>query len=96
MALRNYKYEQETEVIHELQTSQYHDYEDKSENGQKLKELMFFLNIVIFSITCVLATFIFLSLKMNSVSALIFSLPVGLLALQSFRLGLKWYKTRKK
>lgn len=97
MALRDYKYEYDEEVQTPVvvETSSYEDYQETDEHGQKLKDLLFFLNIAIFSVVAVLATFIFLSLKMNSVLAICLAIPVGLIALQGFRISLKHAQKNK-
>ena len=87
MPARKYQpYEFEEE---ETQTAPYQDYVPETTSVASLKEVLFFVNIACFCVFLALFSFMFLSLKLNTVLSFALAIGLSFVALQFQRTFIK-------
>lgn len=96
MALRQYRPDQYEEYIPKEKQVSYQAYQTTKPTQQRIQELVFFVNVVLFAVLTVIATYVYLSLKIPAFFAMLFALPTGgighALIRGVFRLQLKQLK----
>ena len=75
--LHPYEFEQES-----VKTAQFQDYVPENASVASIKEVLFFVNIACFCIFLAIFSFLFLSLKVNTVLSFSLAIGLSLLALQ--------------
>lgn len=91
MALRQYRpdhYQYEESVTKEQQI-RYQAYETTNPNKERLKELIFFVNIVLFSILTVFSAYSYLSIGTPTIIAFALAIITGFIGLRLVRFGLQ-------
>ena len=87
MPVRKYQpYEFEEE---ETQTTLYQDYVPETTSVASVKEVLFFVNIACFCVFLAIFSFMFLSLKLNTVLSFALAIGLSLVALQFQRTFIK-------
>lgn len=92
MALRQYRpdhYQYDDSIPKEKQQATYQTYHVANPNRERIKELLFFLNIAIFSVITVIAAYIYLSNRIPVFLAFLLAIATGLLGLNFIRFLLK-------
>lgn len=89
MALRQYRPDQFEEYIPQEKQASYQEYQERNTRKEQLKEVLFFINIAIFSILTVISAYIYLSLDIPAFFAFILATATGLLGLKLVQKGLK-------
>ena len=82
--LHPYEFEQER-----IKTAQFQDYVPESTSDASVKELLFFVNIACFCVFLAIFSFMFLSLKLNTVLSFALAIGLSLVALQFQRTFIK-------
>ncbi|MBF0819347.1 DUF3270 domain-containing protein [Streptococcus acidominimus] len=85
MALRQYRpdyYQYDESIPKEKQQAAYQAYHATNPNKERVKEFFFFLNIAIFSVITVIATYIYLSNKIPVFLAFLLAIATGLIGLK--------------
>ena len=82
--LQSYEFEQEREKI-----TQYQDYIPENTSVASIKEVLFFVNIACFCVFLAIFSFIFLSLKLNTILSLGLAIALSLGALKLQRTFIK-------
>ena len=82
--LRSYEFEQER-----TKTTQYQDYIPENTSVASIKEVLFFVNIACFCVFLAIFSFLFLSLKVNTVLSFALAIGLSLVALQFQRTFIK-------
>ncbi len=96
MALRHHQsheYQYEEYIPKEKQTN-FQTYRARSTNKERIKELLFFVNIVFFSLITVIASYVYLSIGIPVFVALILASTTGFLGLRLVQIGLKKKSSR--
>lgn len=91
MALRHYQsheYQYE-EYIPKEKKANFQTYQAKNTNKERLKELLFFVNIAFFSLITVIASYVYLSVGIPVFVAIILASATGFLGLRLVQIGLK-------
>lgn len=98
MALRQYRPDYHPYEKHSPKEKQatYHTYQAKNPHQERLKEVLFFVNIMIFSILTVIATYIYLCMKLPAFVAFLLAIVTGGIGLRLVQIGLKTYFTKLK
>ncbi len=91
MALRQYEPDQYEYHSPKEQQATYQAYQAKNQSTERLKEVLFFLNIVIFSIFTVVSTYIYLFWNVPAFFAFILGGLTGLGALKLIQFTSKRY-----
>ncbi|HFI0351472.1 TPA: DUF3270 domain-containing protein [Streptococcus suis] len=98
MALKQYqsqKYQYEDNIPKEKIT-QFQSYQVKNPNNERISELLFFVNIVLFSLITVISCYIYLSLDMPVLPAFLLASATGLVGLRLVQFGLRQNNKRLK
>lgn len=82
--LHPYEFEQESK-----KNAQYQDYVPENTSVASVKEVLFFVNIAYFCIFLAIFSFMFLSLKLNTVLSFALAIGLSLVALQFQRTFIK-------
>ena len=82
--LQSYEFEQES-----VKTAQFQDYVPENASVASIKEVLFFVNIACFCIFLAIFSFLFLSLKVNTVLSFALAIGLSLVALQFQRTFIK-------
>lgn len=91
MAQRHYQsheYQYEEYIPKEQQAS-YQTYQARNTTNYRVKELVFFINIVLFSLLTVISSYIYLSLGMPVFVAFTLASVTGFIGLRLIQIGLK-------
>ncbi|KXT78453.1 DUF3270 family protein [Streptococcus sp. DD13] len=96
MALRHYQPDHYEESHPKESRVTYQRYQVPSSASNRLKDVLFFLNITIFSILSVLATYIFLSLGLHTLLAFVAGMISGLFGLKATQLLIRHQYKRLK
>lgn len=91
MALRDYRpdyYPYEDSHPKETQAT-FQEYKVKNQHHERLKEILFFMNISIFSVITVIATYIYLSLNVPTFFAFVLAILTGVSGLKLVQLGMR-------
>lgn len=94
MALRQYRPDLYEEIPPKETEVSYHSYRGRHAHINRLKELLFFAHIAIFSILTVFATYIYLSLSIPAILAFALGMGTSLSSLHLVRSLIKRYATR--
>ncbi|MBF0787620.1 MULTISPECIES: DUF3270 domain-containing protein [unclassified Streptococcus] len=92
MALRQYRpdhYEYDNSIPKEQQQATYQAYHATNPNKERINEFFFFLNIAIFSVITVIATYIYLSNHVPVFLAFILAIATGLFGLKFIQFLIK-------
>lgn len=82
MALRQPRPDQYEEYIPKEQQAYYQEYQVKSAAKERLKDLLFFVNIALFSVLTVIATYIYLYLQVPVFLAFVLGIVTGFASLR--------------
>ena len=82
--LHPYELEQES-----IKTAQFQDYIPENTSVARVKEVLFFVNIACFCVFLAIFSFMFLSLKLNTVLSFALAIGLSLIALQFQRTFIK-------
>ncbi|WP_105123071.1 DUF3270 family protein [Streptococcus suis] len=84
MALRQYRPDQipTEEYIPKEKQAPYKAYQARESSLPRINELLFFVNIVVFSILTVLATYVYLSLNIPAFLSFCLAIPSGFIGMQ--------------
>lgn len=91
MALRHYQsheYQYEEYIPKEKQTT-VQAYQAKNLKNDRVKELLFFVNLVLFSLITVISSYVYLSLDIPVFPALCLASATGFIGLRLVQIGLK-------
>lgn len=91
MAQRHYQsheYQYEEYIPKEKQAT-YQTYQARNNRNDRVKELLFFVNIVLFSLLTVISSYIYLALGMPVFVALTLASVTGFIGLRLIQIGLK-------
>ncbi|HFI0633020.1 TPA: DUF3270 domain-containing protein [Streptococcus suis] len=83
---QEYQYE---EYLPKEKKAQFQTYQVKNPNNERIKELLFFINIVLFSLITVLSCYIYLSLDVPVFPAFLLACATGFFGLRLVQIGLK-------
>lgn len=91
MALRQYRPEQSPyeEYSPKEQQATYQEYQPLKKHENRLKDLLFFVNIAIFSIITVMATYVYLSMNFPSFLSLVLGMATGFIALRVIQIAMR-------
>lgn len=90
MALRQYRPDLYEETHPKERESSYSSYRGRPSQTNRIREVMFFTHIAIFSILTVFATYSYLSLSIPALLALTFGIGTSLVALHLTRVLIKY------
>lgn len=98
MALRDYRPEQYDyeEYIPKEKQATYQEYQVRKPYENRLRDLLFFLNIAIFSILTVMTTYVYLSMKIPVFLAFILGIATGFVGLRVIQIAMRNYYMRLK
>ena len=82
--LHPYEFEQES-----IETAQFQDYVPENASIASVKEVLFFVNIACFCVFLAIFSFLFLSLKVNTVLSFVLAIGLSLAVLQFQRTFIK-------
>ncbi|MFS9180596.1 DUF3270 family protein [Streptococcus timonensis] len=82
--LQSYEFEQER-----TKTTQYQDYIPENTSVTSIKEVLFFVNIACFCVFLAIFSFVFLSLKLNTILSLVLAVGLSLGTLKIQRTFIK-------
>lgn len=91
MALRQYQshdYQYEDSIPKEKQ-ARFQTYQSKNLKNDRVKELLFFVNLVLFSLITVISSYVYLSLDIPVFPALCLASATGFIGLRLVQIGLK-------
>ena len=91
MALRQERPDQSLyeEHLPKEQQATYQEYQARKPYENRLRELLFFVNLAIFSIITVMATYVYLSMKIPAFLAFVLGMATGFLALRVIQIALR-------
>lgn len=91
MALRQYRPDQHPneETLPYENQAPYQEYESKQEHTERLKDVLFFVNIVLFSICSVLSTYVYLSWNLPTFLAFGLGTVTGFIGLRLVQKGIR-------
>ena len=98
MALRDYRpkqYDYEEYIPKEKQAT-YQAYQARKPHENRLRDLLFFLNIAIFSILTVMTTYVYLSMKIPVFLAFILGTATGFIGLRVIQIAMRNHYVRMK
>ncbi|MGT2910564.1 DUF3270 domain-containing protein [Streptococcus cameli] len=98
MALRQqrpdqYQYE---EYIPKEKQAKYQEYSIQHSHTNRLKEVLFFVNVVLFSILTVLTTYVYLSMKIPVFLSFVLGIATGLIGLRVIQIAMRNHYFRMK
>lgn len=98
MALRHYQSQeyQYEEYIPKEKNTTVQAYQVKNAKKERINELLFFVNIVLFSLITVISCYIYLSLDMPVLPAFLLASATGLVGLRLVQFGLRQNNKRLK
>ncbi|HFI0694606.1 TPA: DUF3270 domain-containing protein [Streptococcus suis] len=91
MALRQYRPEdyQYEEYIPQEKQATYQTYQAKNTKKERINELLFFVNIVLFSLITVISAYVYLSVGLPVFLALVLATATGFIGFRLIQVGLK-------
>ena len=91
MALRQERPDQSLyeELLPNEQQATYQEYQARKPHENRLRDLLFFVNLAIFSIISVMATYVYLSMKFPAFLAFVRGMATGFLALRVIQIALR-------
>lgn len=98
MALRQERPDQSLYVDNypKEQQATYQEYQARKPHENRLRDLLFFVNLVIFSIITVMATYVYLSMKFPAFLAFLLGIATGFLALRVIQIAMRKHYAKMK